>query len=205
MHCSEERGMAWRVARGVGNGNRRRSENELGHQDSSSGQCIRNPSGQAPISTLCELVGIRSSRAHASVRMCLPLVNTDRVSLHVPINFKSLRGWRSQERESSNLSFRTSLEWRGPLHPAKLTPLRSLFAARSAPFAPFALDSGEGCLAVALAEADLSFARRTRFGWAGQPFDSATFERRARTPSTRSVSFAPTVPSSAIGLAPSDR
>src|SRR5690349_5592954 len=29
-----------------------------------------------------------------------------------------------------------SLGWRGPLHPAKLTSLRSLFAARSAPFAP---------------------------------------------------------------------
>ena len=35
----------------------------------------------------------------------------------------------------SNPLFRTNLEWRGPLHPAKLTSLRSLFAARSAPVA----------------------------------------------------------------------
>ena len=61
----------------------------------SSGQFIRTvhqePSGQAAISTVCEFVRIRSSRAHASVRMCLPFVNTDRVSLHVPTNFESLR------------------------------------------------------------------------------------------------------------------
>jgi hypothetical protein len=33
------------------------------------------------------------------------------------------------------LSSAPLFEWRGPLHPAKLTPLRSPFAARSAPFA----------------------------------------------------------------------
>ena len=63
--------------------------------------------GQAPTSSLCEFVRTRSLRAHASVRMCARFVNSDRVSLHVPTGFKSLRGWRSQERESSNLSFRT--------------------------------------------------------------------------------------------------
>jgi hypothetical protein len=35
----------------------------------------------------------------------------------------------------SNPAGRAFLEWRGPLHPAKLIPLRSHFAARSAPFA----------------------------------------------------------------------
>ena len=58
---------------------------------------------------LCEFVRIRSLRAHASIRICSPFVNTDRVSPYVRTNFKSLRGWRSQERESSNLSFRTNL------------------------------------------------------------------------------------------------
>jgi hypothetical protein len=60
-----------------------------------------------PNSSLCEFVRIQSLRAHASVRMCSPFVNTDHIGLHVRTNFKSLRGWRSQERESSNLSFRT--------------------------------------------------------------------------------------------------
>jgi hypothetical protein len=68
---------------------------------------VRHSSGEAPTSNLCEFVRIRSLRAHASVRMCPTFVNTDRVSLHVRTNFTSLRGWRSQERESSNLSFRT--------------------------------------------------------------------------------------------------
>jgi hypothetical protein len=90
-----------------------------------------------PIWSLCEFVRIRSLRAHTCDRSCAGSVNTAYVCSHLPTNCKSLRGWRSQERESSNLSFRTNLEWRGPLHPAKLTPLRSLFAARSAPFASF--------------------------------------------------------------------
>jgi hypothetical protein len=67
------------------------------------------PSRFAGHEVVCECVRIKSSRAHASVRMCARFVNTAYVCLHVPTNFNSLRGWRSQERVSSNLSFRTSL------------------------------------------------------------------------------------------------
>jgi hypothetical protein len=46
------------------------------------------------------------------------------------------QNWPSKPRVAgSSPAGRASLEWRGPLHPAKLTTLRSLFAARSAPFA----------------------------------------------------------------------
>jgi uncharacterized protein len=45
-------------------------------------------------------------------------------------------GWARGQAMPSDLYRFASLEWRGPLHPAKLTPLRSPSAARSAPFAP---------------------------------------------------------------------
>ena len=80
----------------------------------------------------------------------------------------SLRGWRSQERESSNLSFRTNLEWRGPLHPAKLTALRSLFAARSALFALLRSRPTRRLSRRSLGEGGMFFARELRL--AGQPF-----------------------------------
>src|SRR5207237_1004741 len=46
-----------------------------------------------------------------------------------------LRGASRRRTSLHTRSRGASLGWRGPLHPARLTPLRSLFAARAAPFA----------------------------------------------------------------------
>jgi hypothetical protein len=65
----------------------------------------------------------------------------------------------------------TSLEWRGPLHHAKLTALHSLFAARSAPFAPAHISPTPPWPAVAAL-------RRSPLAWA---------HSRARSPASLQV------------------
>ena len=57
---------------------------------------------------VCELVRIKSALACASAHSCSRSVCRMRVSSRERRFSTSLRGWRSQERESSNLSFRTN-------------------------------------------------------------------------------------------------
>ena len=64
------------------------------------------PAAAGPV--VCEFVRIKSSLACASAHSCSRSVCRMRVSSRQSRFSTSLRGWRSQERESSNLSFRTT-------------------------------------------------------------------------------------------------
>ena len=66
----------------------------------------RSPAAAGPV--VCEFVRIKSSLACASAHSCSRSVCRMRVSSRQSRFSTSLRGWRSQERESSNLSFRTN-------------------------------------------------------------------------------------------------